>query len=98
MTEPIKPSEVTRALVDVPDFVIESFNELIQEEWNGSASKFTQDEVIEKIVSRGNITRYEIFEKGYLNVENFYRGAGWKVFYDKPAYSETYKAIFKFSK
>tara|TARA_R110000851_G_scaffold16580_1_gene53902 strand:- start:4 stop:300 length:297 start_codon:yes stop_codon:yes gene_type:complete len=98
MTQPIKPEEVKATTAHIPDYVIKSFNELIGENWNGSSAKFTQDEVIERVVSKHDISSDEIFMKGYLNVEPAYRELGWKVFYDKPTYCETYKATFKFSK
>ncbi len=42
--------------------------------------------------------RAVVFAKGWLEVEDIYRKAGWKVKYDKPAYSENYPATFKFER
>jgi hypothetical protein len=37
-----------------------------------------------------------IFDNHWLDIEDHYRKAGWKVTYDKPSYYEDYDAFFKF--
>jgi hypothetical protein len=44
------------------------------------------------------VSRQEVFDNQWLDIEDIYREAGWKVSYDKPAYNETYKAYFTFSR
>lgn len=100
MTRPIKPSELIGAKKkSFPDAVLEGFNELIVEKWDGTSSTFTQDAVIERILSKdGTLTRGSLFAKGLLDVEPVYEAAGWRVEYDKPGYCETYSATFTFKK
>jgi hypothetical protein len=43
------------------------------------------------------LNRNEIFKKGWLDVEEIYGKAGWKVEYDKPGYNEDYAAHFIFT-
>jgi hypothetical protein len=94
---PIKPSEMAQKKQEViPDIVFETFNELITLAFrNGSAIVF-QKEIADLLVERG-LDRKEIFDKGWLNIEDSYKAVGWDVYYDKPAYNETYEATFKFT-
>lgn len=104
MTKPLRPEDITEAKrAAVPDEVIEAFNELIAEDWSGTCATVSQDEVVERILSKLaeaglDLTRDELFDKGWLDVEDIYRDDGWDVYYDKPGYNETYPATFRFSK
>ena len=40
----------------------------------------------------------KVFKNKWLDVEEVYRKAGWKVEYDKPGYCEDYEAYFVFEK
>lgn len=99
--KPISPNDVVaQKLKQIPDQVIQAFNELIAKKWNGSKAVIEQDEVIAKIIAIffGTITRQEIFDNHWLDVEGVYESEGWKVYYDKPGYCETYSAYFEFTK
>lgn len=98
--KPITPDEARQQkLTRIPDEVIESVNELIIEKLNSSNfASFTQDELINRILTKSDLTRDELFKKNYLDVEPIYQNAGWRVEYDKPGYIDTYAANFKFSK
>lgn len=99
MTAPITPSEVVALKQTIiPDTVIDVFNELIAKGWNGGQSRVMQDEAANLIASRLDIKRHEVFNNHYLDVEPIYKAAGWKVYYDKPAYCENYEAYFIFSR
>lgn len=93
---PIRPENMTVAKqASLPDAVITVFNELIIKHWDGRRATITQDEAVALMVNRG-LNRKEIFDQGWLNVEDIYRQAGWVVEYDKPGYNETYLATFTF--
>ena len=94
---PIRPSEVAKKKeIIFPDAVFTAFNELIaQQFYNGSAT-IKQDDIVELMVKKG-LYRAEIYKRGWLNIEDTYRKAGWKVEYDKPGYNESYPATFTFS-
>lgn len=101
MIVPIKPEDVTNKKLEIlPEQVIEAFNESIIENYdpNTRSARVIQDEIVKKIISKLEIERHIVFEKGYLDIEDIYRKAGWKVEYDKPGYNETYKAYFVFTK
>ncbi len=100
MTEPLKPEEVVDAKKDsLPDEVMKAFNELIAEHWDGYVSKFKQKEAIERIIKKlPDLTRQDVFDRNYLDIEDVFEKVGWKVIYDKPAYRETYEPNFEFRK
>lgn len=97
--KPIKPSEVIKKKKEsLPDEVIESFNELIAEKWNGNQAKISQKEVASLISSKLDIQKEAIYEKHWLDVEDIFRKAGWHVEYDQPGYNESYEPYFIFEK
>lgn len=96
--QPIKPSEVIRGKEkNLPDAVLEAFNELIAQNFSGRSATIKQDDVVALMVEKG-LTPREIFDKHYLDVEDIYRAVGWVVEYDKPGYNESYHAYFVFKK
>ncbi len=96
--KPLTPSEVvTLKKALIPDEAIESFNELIAENFLGGYSQFSQKKVVARMVKKG-LSEKDIYANGWLDVEDIYRKAGWKVEYDKPGYNESYEATFSFSK
>jgi hypothetical protein len=100
--KPIKPSEVQgKKNETIPDVVIDAFNRLIIEGLNasGTSSTVRQDEAVALIKkSDPKLTNSVLVDKGWLDIEDLYRRAGWEVSYDKPGYNESYPATFKFSK
>jgi len=97
--QPIKPSEVVEKKKEfLPDEVIETFNELIASCWDGDCSKFEQEQAVMLIVEKMQISREMIFDLKYLDIEDIYRGMGWKVIYDRPSQNETYAPTFEFRK
>ena len=102
MTQPIKPKDVVSAKQEsLPDQVIEAFNELIAENWKGSSAKIRQDDALKGIRKKftpKRVTSQTILDNNWLDIEEVYRKAGWDVYYDNPAYNETYEPTFEFSK
>lgn len=99
MTQPIRPEDMAEAKIGhIPGAVIEAFNKLIALKFSGGSATVRQEEVIAEIVGTTEISRGEIFDKCYLNVEEIFRQAGWKVSYTKPDYTESFPAYFEFRK
>ncbi|HET8688481.1 MAG TPA: hypothetical protein VFM18_17860 [Methanosarcina sp.] len=107
--KPIRPSEVAvKKMQQFPDFVIEAFNQLIAENYNDGARSAVvkQDDAVKRILELATssfvsdltpVTRDTVYDKGWLNIEEIFKAAGWKVTYDKPAYNESYPAKFEFT-
>lgn len=97
--KPITPAEViSKKRETIPAAVFDVFNEAITEAWNGGHAVVNQEHVALSIADRLQISKTEVYDRGYLDIEELYRAAGWTVQYDKPGYNETYPATFKFSK
>jgi hypothetical protein len=100
--KPITPEEVESAKISaIPPEVIEVFNALIVERWEGSSATVFQKDAVERIASKLNLTTGQVYEKSLLEIENVYCAAGWRVYYDKPAFNEDYDPYdpyFVFSK
>ena len=105
--KPITPDEVVdKKAQQLPDFVIESFNELIAKHWNGQSACFKKEDVVRLIADKATtewggihnerVTR--LYTERCLDVEDIYRAVGWVVKYDSPGCNETYPATFEFSK
>lgn len=97
---PITPKEVAEYKVhSTPGFVFDAFNVLISANFVGGSAIVLTKNVVKEILLRspGRLTENDIFEKGWLNIEEAYHAAGWKVTYDKPAFNEFYDAYFTFS-
>jgi hypothetical protein len=93
---PITPAEVADLQQELlPPEVLEVFNRCIGETALHGNAIVLQEDVVDALVRRG-LERSVIFKKGWLNVEDIYRQAGWEVLYDKPGYNESYAASFTF--
>jgi hypothetical protein len=98
MTKPVTPQDIAAAKgARLPEEVIDVFNDLIVQGFSGSSSQVVQGEAAELIAERLGTTVEEVYKRGLLNVEEFYRAAGWNVRYDKPGFNESYAAFFVFS-
>jgi hypothetical protein len=95
MPGPIRPEEIEQTL---PEEVFTAFNELIRENLRGRVATVYQSDAEIRVADKLSLTKKEVMDKGYLDVEDAYRKAGWKVEYDKPAYNESYEAFFRFTK
>ena len=96
--QPITPGDVAREQSkNIPNAVIEVFNQLIAQDYVDGSATVKQDDVVAMLVAKG-LDLQEIFDKGWLNIEKVYQSAGWKVTYDKPGYNEDYPATFEFER
>lgn len=102
--KPITPAEAFESkLKEIPDFVIGAFNTIITRNLDSSGrAHVKQDDVINVILSTpaavdAKVTKQQIFDNGWLDVEPLYQKAGWKVRYEKPCYGDAdFDAFFEF--
>ena len=97
---PISPSEVVEQKAEhIPDEVFAVWDRMIAANWKNHCSVVMQSDIVEALIPlTGHHTRIEVFDKGWLDIEDIYRAVGWNVTYDKPAYNESYPASFTFRK
>lgn len=102
LNQPISPDEASskdRVITSVPGEVFAVFNEfLIARYKKGGTVIIRQDEVMRALLTRlAPITRQEIYDRQWLDIEGAYERYGWKVTYDKPGFNESGEALFMFS-
>ena len=96
--KPISPEEVAEKKKRIlPNEVLEAFNELIALNFSGSSACILQKDIVKLLVKKG-LSQKTIYENHFLDVEEVYMSAGWKVTYDKPGYNEDYEPTFTFSR
>lgn len=96
MTKPFTPEDAAKARrQNIPDYVFEAFNTLITH----NPKQVNQSDVIDEIarLSNWSVSRSQIFENKWLDIEDIYEKYGWNVVYNKPAYNETFDAYFIFT-
>jgi hypothetical protein len=94
---PISPDDIVEARkVAIPPEVFDAFNELIAENFNDNSATVKQKDVVARI--KAKIPGADVYANHWLDVETLYEENGWSVYYDKPAYCETYDAFFRFTK
>lgn len=103
ITKPVSPITPAEALSLkerlLPDEVIGAWNELIATNLTNGVSTVYQSEAEDKLRMLSCLpSDQSVLDMGWLDIEDIYRAAGWKVFYDKPGYNESYEATYKFSK
>lgn len=101
---PIRPEDLTAAKTkDIPQAVFDAFDAAIIRAWDGRRSVVNQNEVATDAHRRlrragHTLSREQMFDNGWLDVEDTYRDLGWHVVYDKPGFNEDYPATFTFSR
>lgn len=95
--KPITPEQAAQfKLNKIPDFVYEAFNELIQENFNGTKSHISQNDAMTRVLSKTDkYDRQDIFNNHFMDVEPKYREAGWTVQYESDGCNGAY---YNFSK
>ena len=93
--KPITPQEAAGKRT-LPPTVLEVWNEMISSKFNGKSATIKQNDVVARLVERMSVSRQEVFDNGWLDIEPLFELAGWDVTYDKPGYDENYDAFFKF--
>lgn len=98
MSKPIRPDEIgNNKAALIPAAVFDAFNAEITLRFDEGSAQVMQDAVVRRLVD-GGMNRSEIFSAGWLNVEDAYREAGWRVTYQKPGFNEVGEAFFTFSR
>ena len=94
---PITPAQVVKEKSEcIPPIIIDVFNKLITRKFTNGSARVTQDEAIQAITARMDVSRHQLFESGWLNIEEIYREQGWLVQYIRPDYTESFPAYFTF--
>lgn len=100
--DPIRPSETTEAWRKlIPDSVIEVWNELIAKGAAGGKHNFSisqDDAVLALLEKHPDMTRRQIFDRKWLDIEEIYRSYGWEIEYHKSPYYDSSPSYFEFER
>jgi hypothetical protein len=94
--KPISPDEV---VYNIPDFVIESVNQMIRNKYRGKSFSFKAKELIALGQSTGATgSNKDWYEEKWMDFENIYREMGWDVNYEQASYGDSnFDAYYEFS-
>lgn len=93
----LTPAEVKASPIAHPA-MIEVVNELLRKYFDGHQAVIRQEEIKEMFIKRTpEYDSHRMFAEKLMDIEQFYRAAGWKVVYEKPGYNERGQAFFTFS-
>lgn len=97
---PVSPDEIMDNLVDIiPSYIIESVNDFLKLRYrNTGGVKITVDELIDKIHTKKQISRNQLFDDKLLDFESLYRDNGWVVTFKKPDRDENFSQYYYFEK
>lgn len=90
----VKPIQTS----NIPDAVVQVFNELLVKHWDGTTAQIMQDDVLEKLLVEHNIERHDAFAKRWLDIEPIFAEQGWLVKYVKGPYYDTSPRYFHFER
>jgi len=93
--KPITPADIGERVF--PDQVILTWNELIKQNFLNGRAVFSQTLVVHRLACSMCVGSDLVYRKGWLDIEELYKKAGWNVEYSKPGYNETGNATFKFT-
>lgn len=91
--KPISPSQVKK---EIPEGVIEAFNELIQKYYHDGRAQFKLDEAVTLVCKKMKCKRDVPCGEHWMDVESLYEHAGWVVEFDNPGFNEIYPATYTF--
>jgi hypothetical protein len=97
--KPITPSQARKSKIcKIPSVVIKAVNNLIATNLKGDTATVLLKDIV-KEVRRLNpeMTSTLLYENGWLDFESIFEKNGWKVYYDRPGYCESYEASFEFT-
>lgn len=97
--KPITPEEALKEQPrTIPPQVYEAFNFFLRTRITSYVINIIQNEVVSSILSRMPGTRrQELFDNHWLDIEDAYRDAGWRVSYFKPSCDEDGEAFWSFN-
>ena len=93
---PITPEEVIPKRKNlIPNEVFEVFDDLIVKNFSGTRAMVMQDVVVGILEDRG-FSRQQLYDNHYLDVEPYYREAGWQVTYNKKCIGDSFDSHYIF--
>ena len=94
--KPLSPDEV---IYNIPDFVIETVNQMIKNKYRGKSFTFKVKDLIALGRSDGTPeSNKDWCEEKWMDFEDIYREMGWEVKYEQPCYGDSnFDAYYEFT-
>ncbi len=91
------PDEVvTRWQQALPDAVIETFNELLIQKFNGQSAMIHQDDLMKVLANKG-LKAQDVYDQRWLDqAKERFKDKGWKVTYHSPDWDDNFRSHFFF--
>ena len=83
---PISPNEVQEKKVEIPDGVIEVFNDFIAKNFSNGRAEILEKKLLSAIAIKMRVSKDACISNGWLDVEEIFQSAGWDVKRDKPVF------------
>lgn len=81
--KPLSPNEI---VFEIPDFVIESVNNLLKKNYRGTSCKIKAKDIIAEGRRLGKAeTNKDWYEEKWMDFEKLFAANGWKVDYESPS-------------
>ena len=102
--KPIKPDEVSAKKIEViNENMIKAVNDMIVMNWLNDSATFKQKDLVThyfKVIGVNKTQKrvQKLYDDNQLDIEPLFESVGWDVYYDRPAYNETYEPTFTFTR
>jgi hypothetical protein len=94
--KPLSPSEIK---YDIPDFVIDAVNRLLEKNFRGKACTIKAKDIISEgqRTGRGGSNK-DWYKEKWMDFENIFREHGWVVEYESSSYGESsFDSFYRFT-
>jgi hypothetical protein len=100
--KPITPDEIAKSRAsEIPDEVIDAFNDLLKKKFDGEQAIIEQIEVVHAIMVKMDLKpedREVIFAERWLNIAPLFGPAGWRVVVHEPHVGNERPAYYTFTR
>ena len=96
--KPISPSEVIEKKPEIPDGVIEVFNDLIVKNFSNGKAVVPEKHLLSAIAIKMRVAKDRVAALGWLDVEEIFEDVGWQVQFTKDTSPLGANSEFTFTK
>lgn len=81
----------------LPDAVVETFNELLAKQFNGTSATIKHKDLLSALCAKGVDTKIVSEQNWLFQTKQLYQDCGWKVKYDSPGWDDNFDSYFQFT-
>jgi hypothetical protein len=99
--KPVSPQEILDDLENIiPAEVVEAFNNLLKKNYRGGKHSvgIKQEDVLNEISRLDpHVSREDLFDNHWMDIEPLFKEHGWKVKYESPCIGDNFAAYWEFT-